>query len=91
MEWRTYLWRWNDLYKKRLSGPQWVKAAFAMPFIPAYYRKVGGIFYRTLKARIKRMFQRNSTPEPETRSHSKDGKPHAWSSFVYSNELIHSL
>lgn len=66
MEWRNYLWRWNDLYKKRLSGPQWVKAAFAMPFIPAYYRKVGGIFYRALKHRMKRMFQRNSTAEPES-------------------------
>jgi glycosyltransferase involved in cell wall biosynthesis len=64
-EWRTYLWRWNDLYKKRLSGPQWFKAAFAMPFIPSYYRKVAEIFYRAMKAHIKRTLQRDNTVEPE--------------------------
>jgi len=37
MTWETYLDRLESIYRKRLSWPSWFRAAFAMPFIPAYY------------------------------------------------------
>ena len=41
MAWQTYLHRWKTLYRKRLSYGQWVRAAFFLPLIPAYYKRVG--------------------------------------------------
>ncbi len=40
MAWRTYYTRWNTMYRRRMSFVAWACAAFAMPYIPAYYRKV---------------------------------------------------
>lgn len=40
MAWKTYYLRWADMYRQRLSPLQWVKAGFALPFIPDYYRAV---------------------------------------------------
>ena len=62
---RTYLWRWSDLYKKRLTTMEWVKAAFAMPPIPFYYRKVAGIFCRDLMAYAKRALRGEGAVEQE--------------------------
>ena len=42
--WQTYLWRWRDVYKDRLSGIEWVKAAFAMHIHSSYYRRVASVF-----------------------------------------------
>jgi glycosyltransferase involved in cell wall biosynthesis len=54
MAWGTYLWRWRDVYSKRLSRLQWTKAAFAMPFIPDYYRAVRGVFRSIVKVELKK-------------------------------------
>jgi glycosyltransferase involved in cell wall biosynthesis len=40
MAWRTYFYRWKNIYRKRLKRLQWIAAAFALPPIPAYYRNV---------------------------------------------------
>ena len=40
MTWQTYHSRWDTLYRERLSLVPWVKAAFALPYIPDYYRAV---------------------------------------------------
>jgi glycosyltransferase involved in cell wall biosynthesis len=40
MTWRAYRSRWRRMYKRRLPPLRWARAAFAMPFIPAYYRAV---------------------------------------------------
>jgi GT2 family glycosyltransferase len=40
MIWKTYYFRWTDLYKKRLTSGEWARAAFNLPFIPAYYHNV---------------------------------------------------
>jgi glycosyltransferase involved in cell wall biosynthesis len=40
MTWETYYHRWDTLYKERLSLVPWVRAAFALPYIPDYYRAV---------------------------------------------------
>lgn len=40
MAWNTYLDRWQNLYRKRLTYWQWVRAAFALRPIPAYYKRV---------------------------------------------------
>jgi glycosyltransferase involved in cell wall biosynthesis len=39
--WRTYYYRWTDMYKSRMPTFKWVIAAFALPFIPSYYKAVG--------------------------------------------------
>ena len=54
MAWGTYLRRWRNLYTKRLSRLQWTKAAFAMPFIPDYYRNVGAVLRNRVKAKLKK-------------------------------------
>lgn len=41
MMWEAYLTRWRTMYRRRLSTWDWVRAAFAMPFILDYYRSVG--------------------------------------------------
>jgi glycosyltransferase involved in cell wall biosynthesis len=38
--WRTYYYRWTDMYKSRMPTFKWVIAAFALPFIPSYYKAV---------------------------------------------------
>ena len=53
MTWETYLWRWKDIYRNRLSGLQWVRAAFAFGFIPSYYKRVLRIFRAAAKERVK--------------------------------------
>lgn len=40
MIWKTYYFRWVDLYRKRLTTAEWTRAAFRLPYIPAYYRAV---------------------------------------------------
>jgi glycosyltransferase involved in cell wall biosynthesis len=58
MTWETYLWRWRDLYRKRLSAVEWMRAAFLLPFIPEYYRKVGGVFGEEIRQYIGRSVNR---------------------------------
>ncbi|WP_333691791.1 glycosyltransferase family A protein [Chloroflexus sp.] len=38
--WTTYYGRWRQLYRGREHYLAWLKAGFALPFIPAYYRRV---------------------------------------------------
>lgn len=40
--WRTYRYRWKTMYRKRLPFFEWLRAGFAMPFIPEYYRWLSG-------------------------------------------------
>ena len=47
--WKTYYWRWVGLYRRRLSTLEWLNAAFAMPFIPAYYRRVAQAIFSSAK------------------------------------------
>jgi glycosyltransferase involved in cell wall biosynthesis len=44
MGWKTYYNRWRGMYQKRLTYLQWVKSAFALPFIAAYYKAVASAF-----------------------------------------------
>jgi hypothetical protein len=55
-EWQTYFWRWRDVYKTRLPYLQWMKAAFAMPFMLNYYRNVASVFRKDAKVQIKKLF-----------------------------------
>jgi glycosyltransferase involved in cell wall biosynthesis len=48
MTWKTYYYRWSDLYRKRLGTLEWARAAFHFPFVPAYYRAVTRTFMETL-------------------------------------------
>lgn len=54
LTWRTYRFRWKHLYRNRLSRAEWVRAAFALPFIPAYYASVLRHLTRRSAGRLKR-------------------------------------
>lgn len=36
--WKTYRHRWKSMYRDRMRPVQWIRAGFALPFIPDYYR-----------------------------------------------------
>lgn len=36
--WKTFRHRYRTMYRDRMSGPGWVRAGFALPFIADYYR-----------------------------------------------------
>jgi glycosyltransferase involved in cell wall biosynthesis len=40
MNWEFYYDRWSGMYREELTTLQWIKAAFALPFIPGYYMRV---------------------------------------------------
>lgn len=50
--WQTYLERWSGMYRERAPFIQWVKGAFAMPYIAEYYRGVRSELYHAVKERI---------------------------------------
>ena len=52
MSWGGYFLRWRNIYKGRLTFFQWTKAAFEMPFIPAYYRQVAAVLLYSVRARL---------------------------------------
>jgi hypothetical protein len=52
MIWETYYYRWDTLYKKRLSLVPWVRAAFALPYIPSYYRAVRPSLWYGVKEKL---------------------------------------
>lgn len=49
MAWHTYFTRWNDIYRNRLSLPEWIATAFAMPPITDYYKNVAFAFGACVK------------------------------------------
>lgn len=49
MTWETYLLRWDTIYRNRLGTFGWLMAAFRMPFIPAYYKRVARILFGNFK------------------------------------------
>jgi len=56
MVWKTYYYRWTGLYKSRLTPFEWIRAGFAMPFVPDYYRAVSHECINALLNRAKRLF-----------------------------------
>lgn len=56
-EWQTYFWRWREIYRSRLSTFEWTRAAFAMPLILPYYRKVAAAFRTELKTSAQKILR----------------------------------
>jgi len=54
MTWETYYHRWDTLYKERLSLMPWVRAAFALPYIPEYYQGVRSSLWYGVKEKFLR-------------------------------------
>ena len=52
MSWGTYFQRWRSMYRVRLTPFQWARAAFSMPFLPAYYRQVAAVLLHSVRARL---------------------------------------
>jgi glycosyltransferase involved in cell wall biosynthesis len=48
--WTTYYWRWAGMYRRKLPTGEWLKAAFALPFIPAYYGRVARTIFSEAKS-----------------------------------------
>jgi glycosyltransferase involved in cell wall biosynthesis len=65
MTWETYLWRWKDIYRDRMSGVRWVQAALAMPFRPLYYRRVISVLREAAKTRLKSLVLGESAKRPD--------------------------
>ena len=61
MIWKTYYFRWIDLYRKRLTTLEWTRSAFYLPYDRAYYRAVLRIFFseiiEALKERLPRAYE----------------------------------
>jgi glycosyltransferase involved in cell wall biosynthesis len=60
MAWSSYLWRWRELYQGTMPPLQWAGAAFAMPWIPEYYRGVYDILMERARRTVKRCLARNN-------------------------------
>lgn len=45
--WRNFRHRWVTMYRERMAPMAWLRSAFSMPFIPAYYRWLLGYLFRT--------------------------------------------
>ncbi|MGH7369198.1 MAG: glycosyltransferase family A protein [Candidatus Rokuibacteriota bacterium] len=48
-KWQTHHSRWRTMYRNRLTRLQWLRAAFTLPFIPAYYARVASTLLETGK------------------------------------------
>lgn len=57
MTWETYLGRWRDIYKEKLSRVQWIWAAFSLPFIADYYKMIARHLFTDAKLFLKRKLQ----------------------------------
>jgi hypothetical protein len=44
--WGTYRHRWKGMYRERMGPFEWLRAGFALPFIPEYYRWLAGYLVR---------------------------------------------
>lgn len=53
--WRTYRHRWKTMYRGRLPFLEWLRAGFALPFIPEYYRWLFGYLLKQGLSHTKRM------------------------------------
>jgi glycosyltransferase involved in cell wall biosynthesis len=53
MAWQTYWGRLNSIYKGKLSRLQWLRAAFALPYTPDYYKVVIATLIRQSKSALK--------------------------------------
>ncbi len=62
MTWQTYLGRWDEIYRGRLSWLPWVKSAFAIPFIADYYKMIARHFYADAKSLFKKRTLYERTP-----------------------------
>lgn len=51
--WRTYRHRWKTMYRSRLAFGEWLRAGFALPFIPEYYRWLSGYLLKQGLSRTK--------------------------------------
>lgn len=44
--WGTYRHRWRGMYRERMGGLEWLRAGFAMPYVPEYYRWLAGYLFK---------------------------------------------
>lgn len=58
MAWQTYWVRWKGMYRARLSRLEWLRAAFALPFLGAYYRQVSRILFQEAQQGFRAAFRR---------------------------------
>ena len=76
--WQTYLERWQGMYQEQTPFLQWVRGAFAMPWVPEYYRAVAstlrwGLHERAVR-RVKKYWPR--TPKANYAHGSGDDSQH---------------
>ena len=62
MTWQAYFHRWDMMGRQSPPFFKWIKAAFALPYLPQYYRAVGTTLHHAVKERlalgVKRCFRK---------------------------------
>jgi len=53
--WGTYRYRWKTMYRNRMGRLEWLRAGFALPWIPEYYRWLSGYLLKIGLSAPKRM------------------------------------
>jgi glycosyltransferase involved in cell wall biosynthesis len=75
LSWEVYFARWGWLYRNRLSTAEWIRVAFAMPYIPGYYRAVIAKLVRDAKAYALSPVKRSLPGVYKTYARLRYGKP----------------
>ena len=55
--WRTYRHRWKTMYRRRMGLFSWLRAGFALPYIPEYYRWLARYLVRLGLSSTKRVIR----------------------------------
>ncbi len=63
--WYTYFERWAGMYREKLTFPEWVKAGFALPYMPEYYRLVREALWYAGRAKLVMAVKRLLAPVPK--------------------------
>lgn len=71
MAWKTYLGRWQGLYRKRLSRMEWVRAAFSLPCIRAYYSEVASVLKHAATGGLKRRLEQGMPSQRHSTSQTR--------------------
>jgi glycosyltransferase involved in cell wall biosynthesis len=72
--WKTYYYRWVDMYRQRMTLVQWIMAAFEMPFIAEYYKAVGSTLVGPAIGQVKKVFPQAYNACQTARNHFRKAK-----------------
>jgi glycosyltransferase involved in cell wall biosynthesis len=63
--WRTYRHRYKTMYRQRLGRLEWLRAGFALPFVPEYYRWLVPYLLKQGLVAPRRLFRQRASTTPD--------------------------